>query len=129
MEFIAIIPHPVSILNGVNYSIYNENLGVDLVYSVNDFLNCLMMVKLYLVFRSLVNMSIYSSPRTVRLCLYNNIEHTCWYSLKCIQQEYPLTFTTVVSLAVWLIFGFGFRVTEGNIYYMNPNKLGSKTGF
>lgn len=88
-----------------------------------------MLVKIYLVFRSLVSMSIYSSPRAVRLCTYNNIEHTCTYSLKCIQQEYPLTFTTVISLVFMFIFAFGFRVTEGNLYYMNPYILGSKTGF
>ena len=29
----------------------------------------------------------------------------------------------------WLIFGIGFRVTEGNLYYLNQSVLTSKTGF
>ena len=45
-----------------------------------------MMAKIYLVFRALVAMSIYSSPRAVRLCTYNSINHTWFFSLKCIQQ-------------------------------------------
>lgn len=74
-------------------------------------------------------MSIYSSPRAVRLCGYSNIDHSYFFSIKCIQQEYPLAFTTVVSLVFMFIFGFGFRVTEGNMYYLNRNILTEKTGF
>jgi hypothetical protein len=106
----------------------NENLGLTLTYSVNDVLSVFMMIKIYLVFRSLVNVSIYSSPRAVRLCMYNNIDHNYFFSLKCIQQEYPLTFTTVISLVFMFIFGFGFRVTEGNLYYLNPTLI-QPTGF
>ena len=88
-----------------------------------------MMVKIYLVFRSLVAMSIYTSPRAVRLCSYSNIDHTWFFSMKCIQQEYPLAFTTVISLVFMFIIGIGFRVTEGNLYYLNSGVLSSKTGF
>lgn len=88
-----------------------------------------MMTKIYLVFRSLLSTSIYSSPRAVRLCSYNNIDHSYYFSIKCIQQEYPLATTTVVSLIFLFIFGIGFRVAEGNLYNLNSQVLGSKTGF
>ena len=110
-ELLVILPHPVQFLQGIQYSSLDENTGKTFIYEVNDVLNVLMMAKIYLVFRALVAMSIYSSPRAVRLCSYNHIDHDCFFSLKCIQQEYPLAFTTVVSLVFMFIFGVGFRVS------------------
>ena len=84
---------------------------MEFTYEVNDLLNVFMMGKIFFVFRSLVAMSIYSSPRAVRLCSYSNIDHNFFFSLKSIQQEYHLAFNTVISLVFWFIFGIGFRVS------------------
>ena len=129
LEILTILPHPTIFFQGMQYTTFDENRNLNFVYEVNDVLNVLMMAKIYLVFRSLVAMSIYTSPRAVRLCSYSNIDHTWFFSLKCIQQEYPLAFTTVISLVFMFIIGIGFRVTEGNLYYLNRGVLSSKTGF
>lgn len=83
-----------------------------------------MMTKIYLVFRSLVALTSYSSPRAIRLCNYNLVEHGFFFSIKCLQHEYPLACTSVVFAFTSVIFSFGFRVTEGNFYYLNSSVIG-----
>jgi hypothetical protein len=41
------------------------------------------------------------------------------YSFKCLQQEYPLKCTTIVFFALIAFFGYGFRVSEGNLVMVN----------
>jgi hypothetical protein len=72
-EILAILPHPISYFHGVTYTINSAKYQADLTYSVNDLLSVLMLVKIYLVFRSLVALTIYSSPRMVRLCRHNSL--------------------------------------------------------
>ena len=81
-----ILPHPVTFLEGVTYRLEDENQGVTFTYSVNDLLNVLMLIKVFLIFRSMIYLTVYSSPRAIRLCTYNNIDHTSFFSIKCIQQ-------------------------------------------
>lgn len=80
------LPHPNAYCQGLNYRSYHEFYQADLLYSFNDMLSVLMLAKLVLVFRSLVSLTIYASPRMVRLCRNGHFEHNFLFTLKCIQQ-------------------------------------------
>ena len=90
-----------------------------LTYSFNDLLSVLMIIKIYIVIRSIVSLSMFATPRAIRMCLYNNIDHSFFFVFKCLQQEYPLRCTTVVFGLSLLIFGYGLRVTEGQLSHFN----------
>jgi len=42
-------------------------------HELNDLMSILMLVRIYLIMRSLVNITIYSTPRSSRLCHQNGV--------------------------------------------------------
>lgn len=86
LEVGLVLPHPNLLTHDVYYSYYYEEYERDLVYSVNDLLGVLMIVKIYVVLRSLVALTIFASPRASRLCNHNGLEHDLFFSVKCLQQ-------------------------------------------
>lgn len=88
-----------------------------------------MLAKIYLVFRSLGALTTYSSPRMIRLCRHNNLEYNFFFTVKCLQQDHPIIFTVIIFIITLILFAFGFRVTEGDLYYLNAEVVGSTNGF
>jgi hypothetical protein len=79
----------------------------------------LSLIKVGLILRSIIGLSIYSTPRAVRMCHYSGIGHDFVFVVKCLQQEYPLRCSAVVFGLSLLIFGHGFRITEGRLSFYN----------
>lgn len=79
----------------------------------------LMLLKVSLIMRSIVGLSIYASPRAGRICHYSGIGHDFIFVAKCLQQEHPLRCSAAVFGFSLLIFGYGFRVTEGQLSLLN----------
>lgn len=119
LEVIAALPHPSTIFSGVTYSFANGNYGIDLVYSLNDLLSVLMLIKIFIVIRSIVSLSVFATPRALRICHYSGIDHDFFFIFKCLQKQYSLRCTTVIFTLSLLIFGYGFRVTEGQLSRYN----------
>jgi hypothetical protein len=82
-------------------------------------MSVLMLAKIFLVFRSLISLTAYSSPRMIRLCRHKDFEFSFFYSIKCIQYEHPIFFIVFTFIITLFIFAFGFRVTEGRVYILN----------
>jgi hypothetical protein len=122
-EIIAILPHPNALSAGVTYSYYSESYQADLQYSLNDLWSVLMLAKIFIVFRSLISLTIYSSPRMIRLCRHKDFEYSFFYSIKCIQHEHPISFLAFVFAITLFVFAFGFRVTEGSVYALNSQAV------
>jgi hypothetical protein len=70
-----------------------------------------MLLKVGIIVRSVVRLSLYATPRAVRMCHYSGIAHDFVFVVKCLQQEYPLRCSATVFGLSLLIFGYGFRVT------------------
>lgn len=87
LEMLIVLPHPVSILDGYKLSIMQTYNQIMLVHQVNDMLAILLLMKIYIIIRSLVNVTIYASPRSSRLCHQNGINHNLLYTVKCILNE------------------------------------------
>lgn len=59
---------------------------MELTLSINDLLGVLMLVKLGIIIRSLVNLTKFVTPRVVRVCNLNQVDYNVMYSIKCIQK-------------------------------------------
>ncbi len=80
----------------------------------------LSLFRVYIVLRSLVNITIYSSPRSSRLCQQNGVDHNLLYSIKCILNEEPLRAIFVVFVITLIFLGIGLKLSEGVLLANNP---------
>lgn len=78
------------------------------------------LLRIYIVLRSLVNVTIYSSPRSSRLCQQNGVDHNLLYSIKCILNEEPLRTIFVVFVITLIFLGAGLKLSEGVLIRNNP---------
>jgi hypothetical protein len=78
-----------------------------------------MLLKVGLIMRSIVALTLYATPRAVRMCHYSGIAHDFVFVGKCLQQEHPLRCSAAVFGISLMIFGYGFRVTEGQLSVLN----------
>lgn len=86
----------------------------------------LLIAKIYIVVRALINVSTYSSPRATRLCYQNGFQHNLLYVVKCLLNESPLTAIAVNFVGLLMIFGYALKLSEGVLMLYNP---GLTTGF
>ena len=84
LEFLLLIPHPFSALEGEIVQIFQTFDDVYIKHEVNDILGLVSLIRIYILLRSLVNLTIYSTPRAARLCSHNGIGHNFLYSIKCL---------------------------------------------
>lgn len=83
-------------------------------------MSMLSLLRIYIILRSLVNVTIYSSPRSSRLCQQNGVDHNLLYSIKCILNEEPLRAIFVVFLITVMFLGVGLKLSEGLLTVNNP---------
>ncbi len=125
-EALLILPHPVSQLDGVGFYLFQAFDQKEFIHQVNDILSIMLLAKVYIIIRSLVNITVYSSPRSSRLCHQNGIEHSLLYSVKCILSEEPLRAICIIFFILILIFGNGLKLSEGLMFLTNDL---AKNGF
>jgi hypothetical protein len=80
-------------------------------YNMNNMLSYCMILKFYIIFRSLVALFKVSTPRAARVCNMLSLKYDFMYRVKCIQREYPIKSILFVELLVIIIFGFALRVS------------------
>lgn len=81
-----------------------------------------MILKIFLILRSLINLTKFVTPRVVRVCNMNQLDYNLMYSIKCIQKEYPIRFIFIPASLVLIMFGYGFRISEGTVTHYNNQK-------
>lgn len=121
-----ILPHPVPILQGKTFALFQTYNEVYLNHSYNDMLSLLLIVKIYIVVRALINISTFSSPRAIRLCYQNGFQHNLLYVVKCLLNESPLSAIAANFVGMLMVFGYALKVSEGVLFLYNP---GLCTGF
>jgi hypothetical protein len=95
-------------------------------HSLNDLLSIFLIVKIYIVLRSLLNLTAYSSPRASRLCEQQCLEHNYIYIIKCFMKEAPLKAITIIFVICLLLFSYALKLSEGMLFLYN---VGLTTGF
>lgn len=84
LELLLILPHPISLISGYTVKIFQSLDEIYINHEVNNILSIISLVRVYIIFRSMVNLSIYSTPRSSRLCHHNGINQDFLYSVKCL---------------------------------------------
>jgi vacuolar-type H+-ATPase subunit I/STV1 len=123
---LVIFPHPMSVLTGQTFSLFQTLDEVYLQHSYNDLLSLLLAAKVYIIFRSLLTLTTYSSPRASRLCHQNSLEHNLMYIIKCVLHEQPLMALAVCFGILMMVCGYCLKLSEGVLFLYNP---GVKSGF
>ena len=84
IEIFIMVLHPIDFLAGNTFKLFQTIDEVYLSHSYNDILSLLSIAKIYLVVRSFLTLTSYSSPRASRLCHQNGLEHNLIYTVKCV---------------------------------------------
>ena len=78
-----------------------------------------MLIRIFIILRSYVQLTIYSSPRASRLCTQNNTNHNIAFSIKCMVNEEPLLSIALCYLFSCLILAFGLKLSEGMFLHLD----------
>ncbi len=128
LQILLIIPHANAFFIGKTLNLFQSYNEFYLTHEINDIMAIFSLLRIYIVLRSLINISIYSSPRSSRLCQQNGVDHNLLYSIKCILNEEPLRAIFVVFVITLIFLGVGLKLSEGVLLRNNPI-LTKKTGF
>ena len=126
IEVIIILPHPCSFLTGYTFKLFQTMDEIYLNHSLNDLFSLLLAAKAYIMARSLLTLTYYSSPRASRLCHQNGLEHNIMYIVKCLLHEQALLSIAVFFGILMMICGYCLKISEGVLFLYNP---GLQTGF
>jgi hypothetical protein len=113
-------------LQNATYQLFQTYDFVLLNHSYNDALSLMLILKFYIIVRSLVSITEYASPKSSRLCSQHGFEHNILYSMKCILRDQPLTTIAILFGMFMVLFGYGLKISEGTLGLYNP---GLVTGF
>lgn len=113
-------------LHGKTFVLFQTYDEVYLNHSYNDILSLLLVAKIYIVVRAIINISTFSSPRATRLCYQNGFQHNLLYVVKCLLNESPLSAIAVNFVGMLMVFGYALKLSEGVLFLYNP---GLSTGF
>lgn len=127
LEILIVFPHANSFFIDKTVTLFQSYDEIYITHEINDIMAIISLLRIYIVLRSLVNISIYSSPRSSRLCQQNGVDHNLLYSIKCILNEEPLRAIFVVFVITLLFLGVGLKLSEGVLVRNNPTL--PKTGF
>lgn len=125
-ELLLAAPHPLSFLSNARLQLYQTYDEIYLTHSVNDMLSLLLIAKFFIIARSMLNITNYSSPRSSRLCYQNGFENSHLYSIKCILNEMPIRIIAMNFGLFLLIGGYCLKLSEGVLFIYNA---GYTTGF
>ena len=126
LEVVIILPHPCSLFTGFTFQLFQTMDEIYLNHSVNDILSLLLAAKVYIMARSLLTLTSYSSPRASRLCHQNGLENDIMYIIKCILHDKPLISIAVFFGILMMICGYCLKLSEGVLLLYNT---GLETGF
>ena len=120
LELIIILPHPCSIFVGSTFRLFQTMDELYLNHSINDTLSLFLAAKTYIIIRSLLTLTSYSSPRANRLCNQNGLEHNIIYIIKCVLHEKPLISITICFGILMVVCGYCLKLSEGVLFIYNP---------
>lgn len=127
LEYAVVFPQAQLYYQGKYIELFDSYDEIMIKHDINNAGCLLSMFRVYIFIRSLINITMYSTPRAVRLCSYNRVDHTMMYSIKCLLQESPLRTIMTVFITQEIVLGYSMRISEGQVSHDNPHL--PQTGF
>lgn len=84
IEFFILLPHSLYFLHESLIELTETYNNRVLNHRTNDLLTLFSLLRIYIVMRSTINLTLYSTPRASRLCTQNRVEHDFMYTVKCL---------------------------------------------
>lgn len=108
LETFILLLQPYPFLHSIKINAYDSVDSVHYYYYVNDIFAILMMARVFLLCRIILNNSRYRSPRARRLSTMYGAENDYLFACKCLMRTAP--FLTVLVLFGVSIFMFGYML-------------------
>lgn len=113
VELLLAIPHQNILTEKYSVVLWDPIAKMNQTHPVNSLLAIAMLIRIYIIIRSLINFTKFASPRCERLCRHTGYQYSTLYAIKCIVHEYPLKAVFIVSFVCLLSLSFGLHVSEG----------------
>ena len=117
LEVLILLPHPTVLTQNIKVS-FHTAWKYKTYYKLNEILNLLLLLRIYLVARFLVIASPFYGNRAHRTCQFYAVVPNYWFSVKCILKSHPYITISVSLLAVLLVFGEAIRICERLFYFI-----------
>jgi len=112
LETFVLLLQPYPFLHSIKINVYDSVEGVHYYYYVNDIFAILLMARVFLLCRILLNNSRYRSPRARRLSTMYGADNDYLFACKCLMKASPFLTVLVLFGASIFIFGYMLRICE-----------------
>jgi hypothetical protein len=90
----------------VKYIEFNNDYQYETIYELNDILLGLSFLRVYFVIRMILVFTIYTSPRSQRVCEMNGCEANALFAIRSIMKEKPYTILVWSMILSTALFGY-----------------------
>lgn len=119
MFFVVVSPNIG--LNGVLYTTNKQGFLYEITYEINDFLALIMFLRVYCVFRSLINLSRFHDARTYRVAKMMGSKMTRMFAIRSLVDKFPFVTLSVVLIIAVSLLAYSVKLIEGPAYYVIVN--------
>ena len=111
LEIFIILPHSTPFTQNMKVDFYTA-FQFKSYYKLNEILNLILLLRIYIVARYFVIASNYYGNRAVRTCRFYAVEPNYWFTVKCMLKSHPYIIMLCSLLAVLLVCGEAVRICE-----------------
>lgn len=117
MEFLILAVHPLPYYEREYHVEYldmlaTKTLYVDTRYMLGDFLFAFMLLRVYFLVRTLMNLNLYNDLQSKRICGLNDVAPGHYFSIKALVEERPGTTVAIFALISVLWLSYLLRIFE-----------------
>lgn len=107
--------HPYPQFMGMRVEVYSAEVGMEISYHLNEILHMLAMLRVLLAGSKLMNLSVYRSASSQRVCLMYCCEADVLFALKALMKKMPITFLFLNLLAGQIYFSVLVKYCEAPV--------------
>eukprot|EP01017_Pseudomicrothorax_dubius_P014292 TRINITY_DN166_c0_g1_i5.p1 TRINITY_DN166_c0_g1~~TRINITY_DN166_c0_g1_i5.p1 ORF type:complete len:445 (+),score=33.44 TRINITY_DN166_c0_g1_i5:243-1577(+) len=112
LEILLSIPHPNPFLDEIRFTMSDQVLGKEYYHSVNEMLNLLQIVRVFLILRVFFIISPFFSTSAHRICDMYDAKTSYFFVIKARMQSAPLSFIFTNLCLSLFILAYALRICE-----------------
>ncbi|KAL4474749.1 hypothetical protein ABPG74_001445 [Tetrahymena malaccensis] len=116
IEIVVSAVHPMPWTWQIRLYFFNEPTQNEAYYHLNEILLLIMLLRVLLIVRTLLMMSVWYNNRTQRVCSMYACEADYLFVIKCIMETQPYILITSAMVISIFYFGYMIRICEAPLY-------------
>lgn len=120
IETLLALIHPNIFCKDIYFTTNKSYYLEEIKYEVNDFLTLVVLARIYVIFRFMISISQFYSPRSSRIAQLIGTKLTRTFAVRCIVKVYPFLFLICFSSLSIVMLSFMLKIIEGPVY--SPDK-------